>query len=232
MAAVGSAEKEKEAEETAMQASATLASSPAERRKAKERAWLAVGSPEKEAEEKATRASPTLASSPAEGRKTKERAWLAVVDSAGTENKNEVAIESEVGAVMEEQCETGESSESPVTADHRPLVSSRHDDNAGHKTDAVASAAAQKRLRTRARARVILKIAAHMMRGVQEMQKAAQAKQEHVRRLNEAAAKGGPNSPTKAERISAVTELVNARRKETRAARVFTPKKKKRPVER
>ena len=52
-----------------------------------------------------------------------------------------------------------------------------------------------------------------------KMQNAAKAKQERVRALNEAAAKGGPNAPSQADRIRAVTELVKLKQREARAAR-------------
>ena len=209
--------------------------SPAERRKSMEASWLAaVDSAEKEAKMKATQASPTPPTSPAEGRKAKERAWLAIVDSPGKDIEDKAAVESKKDTSRGGQNKADQitdtimvGSESHAPADRRQLVSSGHGDNAGHSANTMASEAAQKRLQTRARARAILKIAAHMMRGVHEMQKAVKAKQEHVCRLNEAAAEGGPNAPTKAERIRAVTELVSAKREETRATRLLTPQKNK-----
>ena len=66
------------------------------------------------------------------------------------------------------------------------------------------------------------------MRGLHEVQDAANAKQEQIRKLQEAAAKGGADAPTEAERIQAVTELVTLKRKEKRMARQFrtSPQKK------
>ena len=86
------------------------------------------------------------------------------------------------------------------------------------------AAIAAKRKQTRARARMILRIAATAMRGVQEMQSKVDKKQDEIKQMREAAARGGPNSPTKHDQIAAVKELVALQREQKRAAKTLVPK--------
>ena len=82
-----------------------------------------------------------------------------------------------------------------------------------------------KRNRTRARARMILRIAASAMRDVQEMQRTVKKKQDKIKQMREAAAQGGPNSPSKSEQIAAVKEVVALQREQKRAERALSPQK-------
>ena len=80
------------------------------------------------------------------------------------------------------------------------------------------AAVAAKRKRTRARARMILRIAATAMRGVNEMQSNVDKKHDELKQMREAAARGGPNSPSRHDQIAAVKELVALQREQKRAA--------------
>ena len=82
-----------------------------------------------------------------------------------------------------------------------------------------------KRNRTRARARMILRIAATAMRDVQEMQCKVKRKQDKIKQMREAAAQGGPNSPSKSDQIAAVKEVVALQREQKRAERALSPQK-------
>ena len=82
-----------------------------------------------------------------------------------------------------------------------------------------------KRNRTRARARIILRFAARAMRDVQEMQRKVKRKQDKIKKMREAAAQGGPNSPSRSEQIAAVKEVVALQREQKRAERALSPQK-------
>ena len=86
------------------------------------------------------------------------------------------------------------------------------------------AAIAAKRKQTRARARMILRIAAMAMRGVQEMQSKVDKKKDDLKQMRETVARGGPNTPTKQDQIAAVKELVALQREQTRAAKKVVPK--------